>query len=103
MATMATTTAHAPVAVATEAVEVPPGPIYVDTQHEDLVHDTRMDYYGAKLATCSSGTFIFCMACCVLLALLLVKVPIFSSHSLSTSHSYLSYLSSLYRPHRQGL
>ena len=32
-----------------------PGPIYVDTQHEDLVHDAQMDYYGAKLATCSSG------------------------------------------------
>lgn len=35
--------------------EPPPGPIYVDTQHEDLVHDAQMDYYGAKLATCSSG------------------------------------------------
>lgn len=32
-----------------------PGPIYVDTQHEDLVHDSQLDYYGAKLATCSSG------------------------------------------------
>ena len=32
-----------------------PGPIYVDTQHEDLVHDAQLDYYGSKLATCSSG------------------------------------------------
>lgn len=32
-----------------------PGPIYVDTQHEDLVHDAQLDYYGCKLATCSSG------------------------------------------------
>jgi hypothetical protein len=31
------------------------GPIYVDTQHEDLVHDAQMDFYGSKLATCSSG------------------------------------------------
>lgn len=35
--------------------EVPPGPIYVDTQHEDLVHDAQLDYYGCKLATSSSG------------------------------------------------
>lgn len=32
-----------------------PGPIYVDTQHEDLVHDAQLDYYGCKLATSSSG------------------------------------------------
>ena len=34
-----------------------PGPILIDTQHEDLVHDAQMDYYGSKLATCSSGAF----------------------------------------------
>ena len=45
---MATAEAQAP-------LEAPSGPIYVDTQHEDLVHDVQMDYYGAKLATCSSG------------------------------------------------
>ena len=34
--------------------------IYIDTQHEDLVHDSQMDFYGSKLATCSSGKlFIF--------------------------------------------
>jgi hypothetical protein len=33
-----------------------PGPISIDTQHEDFVHDAQMDYYGSKLATCSSGT-----------------------------------------------
>jgi hypothetical protein len=30
-------------------------PLYIDTQHEDLVHDAQMDFYGSKLATCSSG------------------------------------------------
>lgn len=34
--------------------EVSNGPIYVDTQHEDLVHDAQLDYYGCKLATSSS-------------------------------------------------
>ncbi len=35
-----------------------PAPIYVDTQHEDLVHDAQLDYYGCKLATASSGEYI---------------------------------------------
>ncbi|CAI9715029.1 protein SEC13 homolog [Octopus vulgaris] len=26
----------------------------VDTAHEDMIHDAQMDYYGNKLATCSS-------------------------------------------------
>lgn len=38
------------------------GPIYVDTQHEDFVHDAQMDFYGAKLATCSSGASHVCIA-----------------------------------------
>lgn len=29
-------------------------PIYVDTQHDDMVHDAQLDYYGCKLATSSS-------------------------------------------------
>jgi len=29
-------------------------PIYIDTQHDDMVHDSQMDYYGCKLATSSS-------------------------------------------------
>lgn len=29
-------------------------PIYVDTQHDDMIHDAQLDYYGCKLATCSS-------------------------------------------------
>ena len=37
-----------------------PGRIYVDTQHEDLVHDAQLDYYGCRLATCSSGKRIPC-------------------------------------------
>jgi protein transport protein SEC13 len=40
---------------ATVNQEVPGGPIFVDTQHEDLVHDAQLDYYGSKLATSSSG------------------------------------------------
>jgi hypothetical protein len=57
--TMATAAPSAPAAAAASA-SIAPGPIYVDTQHEDLVHDAQMDYYGAKLATCSSGKF--CLA-----------------------------------------
>lgn len=41
---------------ATEAVSN--GPIFVDTQHEDLVHDAQLDYYGCKLATSSSDRTI---------------------------------------------
>jgi protein transport protein SEC13 len=37
-------------------LDAAPGPLYVDTQHEDLVHDAQVDFYGSKLATCSSGT-----------------------------------------------
>lgn len=33
--------------------------LYIDTQHEDLVHDVQMDFYGAKVATCSSGKCVF--------------------------------------------
>lgn len=29
-----------------------------DTQHVDLIHDAQMDYYGKKLATCSSDRSI---------------------------------------------
>ena len=43
------------VTAASAIVDAAPGPIYVDTQHEDVVHDAQMDYYGSKLATCSSG------------------------------------------------
>ena len=47
----------APASTMTPALqEGTPGPIYVDTQHEDLVHDAQLDYYGCKLATSSSGT-----------------------------------------------
>jgi hypothetical protein len=53
---MATAAPAAPSTAAAPA-SIAPGPIYVDTQHEDLVHDAQMDYYGAKLATCSSGKF----------------------------------------------
>ena len=26
----------------------------IDTQHEDMIHDAQLDYYGRRLATCSS-------------------------------------------------
>merc|ERR1712238_339611 len=29
-------------------------PIKIDTQHDDMVHDCQLDYYGVKLATSSS-------------------------------------------------
>lgn len=31
----------------------------IETQHEDIIHDMQMDFYGSKLATCSSGTYFF--------------------------------------------
>uniref|UniRef100_A0A6U6G606 Uncharacterized protein n=1 Tax=Odontella aurita TaxID=265563 RepID=A0A6U6G606_9STRA len=34
------------------------GPIVVDTQHDDMVHDAQLDYYGCKLATSSSDRTI---------------------------------------------
>jgi len=40
------------------AAQTNPGPIYIDTQHEDLVHDAQLDYYGCKLATSSSDRTI---------------------------------------------
>jgi len=30
----------------------------IDTQHEDMIHDAQLDYYGKKLATCSSDRTI---------------------------------------------
>ncbi|KAI9100534.1 WD40-repeat-containing domain protein [Phlyctochytrium arcticum] len=32
--------------------------ITFDTQHEDLIHDAQVDYYGKRLATCSSDRTI---------------------------------------------
>ena len=42
------------------AAAAAPGPIVIDTQHDDMVHDSQLDYYGTKLATASSGTFFRC-------------------------------------------
>ncbi|CAH0486170.1 unnamed protein product [Peronospora effusa] len=30
----------------------------IDTQHEDMIHDAQLDYYGKRLATCSSDRTI---------------------------------------------
>ena len=48
---MTTTTA------ASALEELNASPLYIDTQHEDLVHDVQMDFYGSKMATCSSGKY----------------------------------------------
>lgn len=29
-------------------------PIPIETSHEDMIHDAQMDYYGKRIATCSS-------------------------------------------------
>ena len=42
-------------ATAAPAASNSKGPIYIDTQHDDMIHDAQMDYYGTKLATSSSG------------------------------------------------
>ncbi|KAG7366419.1 WD repeat-containing protein [Nitzschia inconspicua] len=49
--------AHA-TAVIPAANDAPEGLVLIDTQHEDLVHDAQLDYYGCKLATCSSDRTI---------------------------------------------
>jgi protein transport protein SEC13 len=41
-------------ATAAPAASNSKGPIYIDTQHDDMIHDAQMDYYGTKLATSSS-------------------------------------------------
>jgi len=30
----------------------------IDTQHEDMIHDVQPDYYGKRIATCSSDRTI---------------------------------------------
>ena len=45
----------APAATAPAADESKPAPIQIDTQHDDMVHDAQLDFYGTKLATGSSG------------------------------------------------
>ncbi|KAL9179954.1 hypothetical protein ACHAXT_007924 [Thalassiosira profunda] len=42
----------------TPAEQAEGGTIYVDTQHDDMVHDAQLDYYGTKLATGSSDRTI---------------------------------------------
>lgn len=50
-----TSTAAAAPSVAATPQGGPEGPIYIDTQHDNMVHDAQLDYYGCKLATSSSG------------------------------------------------
>ncbi|KAH9807572.1 WD40-repeat-containing domain protein [Melampsora americana] len=33
-------------------------PLQIETQHEDMIHDAQMDFYGKRLATCSSDRTI---------------------------------------------
>jgi protein transport protein SEC13 len=35
-----------------------PQPTSFDTQHEDMIHDAQFDYYGKRLATCSSDRLV---------------------------------------------
>lgn len=35
----------------------------VDTSHEDMIHDAQMDYYGTRLATCSSDRSVKILMC----------------------------------------
>jgi len=65
---MATATSNASAAAAATAVDtsnIANGPIYVDTQHDDMIHDAQMDYYGTKLATSSSGKFCLLFVGCI--------------------------------------
>jgi protein transport protein SEC13 len=48
-------TSNASPAGAATPQDTPQGPIYIDTQHDNMVHDAQLDYYGCKLATSSSG------------------------------------------------
>jgi len=36
------------------AADPSPQPVSIDTQHNDMIHDVQLDYYGCKLATASS-------------------------------------------------
>ena len=74
---------QAPAAAAAPA----PGPIVIDTQHDDMVHDSQLDYYGTKLATASSGTFpslhllrvcVICFVCprCCVVPVVVWSVPV---------------------------
>lgn len=50
--------AAAPAPAVVESDQGKAQPIYVDTQHDDMVHDAQLDYYGTKLATSSSDRTI---------------------------------------------
>jgi protein transport protein SEC13 len=32
--------------------------VSIDTQHDDMIHDSQFDYYAKRLATCSSDRTI---------------------------------------------
>ncbi|KAM3568696.1 hypothetical protein VYU27_009186 [Nannochloropsis oceanica] len=50
--------ASLPPALPAKMTPGPGGDVSLDTQHEDMVHDAQLDYYGKKLATCSSDRTI---------------------------------------------
>mmetsp|Transcript_8043 Transcript_8043/g.21735 ORF Transcript_8043/g.21735 Transcript_8043/m.21735 type:complete len:334 (-) Transcript_8043:190-1191(-) len=52
---MASSVSQAPAQAAPSAESAP---VFVDTQHDDTVHDAQLDFYGCKLATCSSDRTI---------------------------------------------
>eukprot|EP00286_Rhodomonas_abbreviata_P021960 CAMPEP_0181309716 /NCGR_PEP_ID=MMETSP1101-20121128/12167_1 /TAXON_ID=46948 /ORGANISM="Rhodomonas abbreviata, Strain Caron Lab Isolate" /LENGTH=320 /DNA_ID=CAMNT_0023416229 /DNA_START=22 /DNA_END=984 /DNA_ORIENTATION=+ len=44
--------------MATMVANAPAPAASFDTQHEDMIHDVQLDYYGKRLATCSSDRII---------------------------------------------
>jgi NifU-like protein involved in Fe-S cluster formation len=50
-----TTRTAAPAMAAAPQEGTSQGTVLIDTQHDNMVHDAQLDYYGCKLATSSSG------------------------------------------------
>ena len=38
-------------------------PKHIQTEHKDIIHDVSFDYYGKRMATCSSDHTV--KVCCV--------------------------------------
>ncbi|KAL7562822.1 hypothetical protein ACA910_002444 [Epithemia clementina (nom. ined.)] len=57
--TQYTNEAASPAAAAAAAAAAPTSASFaIETHHEDIIHDMQMDFYGTKLATCSSDRTI---------------------------------------------
>ena len=80
ISTMTTRTAAPAMAAAPQGTSQ--GPILIDTQHDNMVHDAQLDYYGCKLATSSSGKRYHVFNACLSLLFTLTY-----SHFSSRSHN----------------